>query len=78
MKFCFIFHLSPTILAFGKILVVILSGVVDGVEEVFKIVERHTVERKSFLLGVIDEGRTKEEKCGAQGKPRSELFHDLG
>ena len=52
-QFGVVLHRAPLVDALGGVLVVVLPGVVDGVEEVFLVVESHAVEGIAFFVAAI-------------------------
>lgn len=52
-QFGIVLHRAPLVDALGGVLVVVLPGVVDGVEEVFLVVESHAVEGIAFFVAAI-------------------------
>ena len=57
MELAFILHFVPLIAAFGQELIVVLALVVGAVEEIFLIVEAHSIHRERlFLLRLLGIG----------------------
>ena len=53
VQFGLVFHFSPFVAAVGQKLVVVFAGIVNGVEQVFQVIERHPVKCKTFLLHFV-------------------------
>ena len=68
LQFRLILHAIPCVGTVGEEIVVVLSGSMDGVEKIFKVVECHSVECEAFLLrragvgGKGDEGKKYEKQ----------------
>ncbi len=77
VQFGLILHLAPLVGARGEILVVVLSRIVQRVEQIFKVVERHAVERIALLLlSVPREGTQRADTGQHDSQSENQSFHE--
>ena len=71
-----ILHLAPLVLTIGQVLIIVLAGVVERVEEVFKIVERHAIHLIALLFLPMGRERTECRHADEQkDKGKDKSFH---
>ena len=76
-QFVGVLHRAPLVLAFGEVFPVVAANRMDGVEEVFEVVEGHTIEGVALLLSLLvatSEGGKQHEG----GKRQKEDFLHIG
>ena len=77
LQFVGVLHRAPLVLAFGEVFPVVAANRMDGVKEVFEVVEGHTIEGVALLLSLLvatGEGGKQHEG----GKRQKEDFLHIG
>ena len=61
VELCLVLHLAPLVAPVGKKLIIVLAGIVQRVEQIFKVVKCHAIERVT-LLALLRSGERRQNR----------------